>query len=91
MTGERKIVTKTKKKIKEELRMKGYDVRGHCGKEELSELATKYNIELTSDVEVVEEGWLGKPKGLLQVLLERGWIDENKLSEYTLKGKKVNE
>ena len=35
MTGERKIVTKTKKKIKEELKMKGHVVRGHCGKKRI--------------------------------------------------------
>ena len=26
----------------------------------------------------IEEGWQGKPKGLLQILWERGWIDANK-------------
>ena len=35
----------------------------------------------------MEEGWLGKPKGFLQVLWERGWIDKNNVSKYTLKGK----
>ena len=66
------MVTKTKKKIKEELKTKGHVVRGYCGKEELSELAAKYNIELMHDIEFVEEGWLGKSKGLLQILWERG-------------------
>jgi hypothetical protein len=27
-------------------------------------------------------GWAGKGKGLLQVLWERGWIDESKISQY---------
>ena len=67
--------------------MKGHIVRGHCSKEELDELAKKFDIELTYDLEVVEEGWLGNPKGLLQVLWEKGWIDENNVSKYTLKGK----
>ena len=30
---------------------------------------------------------MGNPKGLLQVLWERGWIDETKIGEYSLKGK----
>jgi hypothetical protein len=37
---------------------------------------------------VVKEGWLGKPKGLLQVLLERGLIDITRLADYTLDGRK---
>ena len=28
------------------------------------------------------EGWCGAPKGMLQVLWERGWIDERYFSEY---------
>ena len=35
----------------------------------------------------VIEGWEEKPKGLLQVLWERGWIDDSNLQQYTLKGK----
>ena len=31
-------------------------------------------------------GWVGKPKGALQILFERGWIDPNKIQCYTLKG-----
>ena len=30
----------------------------------------------------MQQGWEGKQKGLLQVLWERGWIDESKLDEY---------
>ena len=87
LKGETKIVSKTKKELKDELKKKGYHVRGHCTKEKLEDLAKEYNVELTSEVELVEEGWVNRPKGLLQVLWERGWIDVTKLSEYTLKGK----
>jgi len=87
LKGETKILSKTKKELKDELKKKGYHVRGHCTKEKLEDLAKEYNVELTSEVELVEEGWVNRPKGLLQVLWERGWIDETKLSEYTLKGK----
>ena len=71
--------------------MKGHIVMGHWGREDLDKLAGKIGIELTCDREVLEEGWLGKSNGLLQVLWEGRWIDENRLSEYTFKGKKVNE
>jgi hypothetical protein len=32
----------------------------------------------------VDEGWEGKPKGLLQILWERGWIDETQVDRYRL-------
>ena len=80
-------MSKTKKEIKKELNEKGHNVRGHCGREDLEELARKNSIALTYETDVIEEGWLGKPKGLLQVLWERGWIDKNKVNEYSLKGK----
>ena len=44
-------------------------------KRKLKNWQIDYAIELTGRVEVAEEGWLGKPKGPLQVLWERGWID----------------
>ncbi len=34
------------------------------------------------------EGWIGKPKGVLQILFERGWFDETKIQDYTMNGKK---
>jgi hypothetical protein len=34
------------------------------------------------------EGWEGKQKGLLQILWERGFVDVNNLSAYTVDGKK---
>ena len=52
------MVTKTKKKIlKEDLKMKGHILRGHCSREDLDELAKKYDVNLTSLVDVMEEGW----------------------------------
>ena len=56
-------------------------------KEELDDWQKKL---ITCNIEVVEEGQLGKTKGLLQVLWERGWMDKNNVSKYTLKGK-INE
>ena len=80
-------MTKTKKDIKRELKEKGHVIRGHCWKEELNDLAKLNDIALTYETTKIEEGWLGKPKGLLQVLWERGWINEKKKNEYSLKGK----
>jgi hypothetical protein len=31
---------------------------------------------------LIQEGWVGKPKGLLQILCERGWIDPSKVGDY---------
>jgi len=36
----------------------------------------------------VVQGWKDKAKGLLQVLWEHGWINENNLAQYTIKGNK---
>ena len=50
--------------------MKGVFVRAHRDREKMEKSATDNNIELTSQVEVVKEGWMGRPKGILQVLWE---------------------
>jgi hypothetical protein len=42
---------------------------------ELQDLSTARNIAITITHHRVLEGWCGKPKGLLQVLFERGKID----------------
>jgi hypothetical protein len=38
-----------------------------------------------------KKGWIGQPKGLMQVLWERGWIDENNIDKYTMDIAKDNE
>ena len=35
---------------------------------------------------VTKTGWHGKPKGVFQILWERGYIDENQKAKYTMKG-----
>ena len=57
-TGKWKVITKTKKKLKIELKEKGYVVRGHITKDKIEQLAKEHDIQLTCSVEVVEEGWL---------------------------------
>ena len=71
-TGETKVVEKTKKKLIENLKEKKFVVRGHYSKDELHKLAEDYKIPLTYQVDVIESGWCGKPKGMLQVLWEQG-------------------
>jgi hypothetical protein len=35
----------------------------------------QWNISITIKVQEVKDGWFGKPKGMLQMLWECGWID----------------
>ena len=51
---------------------------------ELQELASANNIDIKKEVTREKKGWDGQPKGLLQVLWERGWIDDGKLDKYTM-------
>jgi hypothetical protein len=37
------------------------------------------NISITAEEQEIKEGWLLKPKGMLQILWERGWIDSSKV------------
>ena len=80
-----------KKRLKKEelikhLREIGIETNGTLKK--LQELCRLHNLP----TEVIEqknvEGWEGKQKGLLQVLWERGFIDVNHLSAYTIDGRK---
>jgi hypothetical protein len=45
-------------------------------------------IDLVETTPKIQLGWEGQPKGMLQVLWERGWIDENNLAKYTVSGRK---
>ena len=50
---------------------------------DLRKLAANLGIPTTKLVtHQMKPGWAGKGKGLLQVLWERGWIDESKISQY---------
>ena len=57
-------------------------------KKELVEFAKNNGVNLYEERDFVTPGWEGQPKGLLQVLRERGLIDISKLEQYTLDGKK---
>ncbi len=58
---------------------------------DLQERAKNFNLPVEKEVDQIEEGWVGKPKGMLQVLWERGFIDPAKgWNDYTLNRKKDN-
>ena len=70
-----------------DLRGLGVSTKGK-NKRELAELCAHHQSAV-SNVEKIKEGWVGKPKGLLQVLWERGLIDTGiNLKDYSLTGKK---
>ena len=66
------------------------NVRVKGVKEKVQAEATKYGVSLTKDVRtVLVKGWQGQPKGLIQVLWERGFIDPSKPRRYyAMKGTK---
>lgn len=45
---------------------------------EVQESATKLNIPIDFTTKKILEGWAGKPKGMLQILWERGFLDPSK-------------
>ena len=77
---------KTKKMLVDKIKRTGYEIRGYISKDELERIAKTKNIEFTYEYLVKKEGWMGKPKGLLQVLWERGFIDQGNIVLYLLKG-----
>ncbi len=52
--------------------------------EQLQEMASAQEIPLQKIVPSIDPGWVGKQKGLYQVLWERGWIDTSRLDEYAI-------
>ena len=51
---------------------------------ELQEIARNNNLDPKTERTRERKGWEGHPKGLMQVLWERGWIDENQIEKYTM-------
>ena len=89
-TGKTKLVERSKKLLLEALREKGLMLQQQRGytKKELQEFARNNRVELFDLKEQIAPGWEGQPKGLLQVLAERGLIDRELLEKYTLDGRK---
>ena len=53
----------------------------------IQQIAHDHDLPIHETKAKVIEGWEGKPKGLLQILWERGIVDESRLSEYTINGR----
>jgi hypothetical protein len=58
---------------------------------ELQQIARDKNLETRIERTRDKKGWIGQPKGLLQVLWERGWIDEQQIDKYTVDIAKDND
>jgi hypothetical protein len=84
---------KTKERLIADLTAKG--ARLQTGKlytkKKLQEFSSDSGVDLQFQRQIIEEGWEGKPKGMLQILWERGLIDIGRLQEYTIGGKKNRE
>jgi hypothetical protein len=89
-TGKWKLAEQSKKMLVHALAAAGVSLQQQRNriKKELQEFATKNNVELFENKELVNQGWEGQPKGLMQVLWERGMIDMSSLEQYTLDGRK---
>ena len=89
LEGDPLIVQRNKSERILKLHSKGVHTKGK-NKKELFALCQNNSIPITCEVHKVKEGWVGKARGLLEVLWERGFIDINKLSSYTLTGRKTS-
>ena len=64
----------TKPELVQKLKAKGVrNPKG--GSKKLQKMCKANNIVTSREVPNIQEGWVGKPKGALQVLYERGWIN----------------
>jgi len=81
----KKVKNRLKKDLSEDIEKLGISTRGKTLKE-MQEIASSRNIPLTIEEDDVVEGWLGKPKGLRQILWERGLLDPS--VQYVAKIKK---
>ena len=57
-------------------------------KKELQEQSTRLGLPTKKQYNVISEGWVNRPKGSLQILYERGWINPELIQHYTSDGKK---
>ncbi len=89
-TGKTKHVERSKKLLLEALKDKGVTLQQQRGyaKKELQDFARNNCIGLYDQKEQISPGWEGQPKGLLQVLAERGLIERDSLEKCTLEGQK---
>ena len=51
-------------------------------------MCNRNNLPISQEVDDILEGWVGKAKGAIQILYERGWIDPSNINKYTMSGRK---
>jgi hypothetical protein len=88
-TGKVKTRELTVQELTEALSRKGYTRGGR--KKSLQKAATSMGLAIHEEKQEIKDGWLGKPKGLLQVCWEQGLLDPyvpSIESHYTLTGQR---
>jgi hypothetical protein len=86
--GRVKDVNLTKKELIEMLKVENVtNPKGTTKK--LQQKCEMLGLPTKNSVKIIREGWVGKAKGALQILYERGFIDkEHHKMKYTMDGKK---
>ena len=87
-TGRSRRVERSKKLLTKALTDAGVELpqQRNFTRRDLQEFAKRQNINVSQEKQQILTGWQGEPKGLLQVLWERGLIDEPSLENFTLDG-----
>ena len=88
-TGASTSKMRKKEAMQNDLKAKGVSAKGN--KVAIVELCKQNNVPYKVVTETIKEGWQGKPKGMLQILWERGFIEQEPSkaeSFYTNDGKK---
>jgi hypothetical protein len=73
--------------ILDDLKERGIHITGTVV--QLKEIARRNNIPVVFEMQEIVKGWEGQPKGMLQILWERGFIDGSQSEKYyTIEGRK---
>jgi hypothetical protein len=75
-----------KSQLTEQLKKEGLPFQPGDTRKKLVAACVAHGLPVTYQESRIVEGWVGKAKGSLQILFERGWIDTNRLDCYTNKG-----
>ena len=83
----KKRVTKLKKDPRSELDQKQMNMQGKTTKE-LQQIAALHNLPINIEINDIQEGWVGKPKGIQHILWEQGLLDPSITYTTKIKNKK---
>ena len=88
-TGKKKQRKYIKGELLAMLKSKGFELPPGTHVRKVEDKCAELGVSIkTPEEDAIAEGWVGKPKGMLQVLWERGHIDETRIKQYTVNGKK---